>query len=92
MKLLADENVHSDIVRGVRNAGYNILFVPEIGLAGCDDKIILDYSEKHNLILISGDKDFGGLIEFGALWGMGKVILIRYRLINISRIINLNPA
>jgi len=39
------------------------------------------------LILISGDKDFGGIIEFGALWGRGKVILLRYRLINIQRIV-----
>lgn len=38
------------------------------------------------MILLSGDKDFGGLIEFGTLWGRGKVILLRYRLINIDRI------
>ena len=33
------------------------------------------------MILISGDKDFGGLIEFGTLWGLGKVILLRYHLV-----------
>lgn len=87
IKILADENVHSDIVRGLRKAGYEVLFVPEIGLAGKDDQTILEYSEKHNLILLSGDKDFGGLIEFGTLWGKGKVILLRYRLINITRIV-----
>lgn len=38
------------------------------------------------MILLSGDKNFGGLIEFGTLWGRGKVILLRYRLINTSRI------
>lgn len=88
MKILADENIHADIVRGLRKAGYDALFVPEIGLAGCDDERILEYSEKHDLVLLSGDKDFGGLIEFGTLWGRGKVILLRYRLININRIIN----
>ncbi|MBM2834584.1 MAG: hypothetical protein HW406_1745 [Candidatus Brocadiaceae bacterium] len=46
----------------------------------------MEYSERHDLILLSGDKDFGGLIEFGTLWGRGKVILLRYRLINIDRI------
>ena len=86
-KILADENVHIDIVNGLRKAGYEVLFVPEIGLAGKDDQTILEYSEKHNLILLSGDKDFGGLIEFGTLWGEGKVILLRYRLINIARIV-----
>lgn len=88
MKILADENVHADIVSGLRNAGYDVLFVPEIGFAGCDDESILEYSEKHDLVLLSGDKDFGGLIEFGTLWGRGKVILLRYRLINVNRIIN----
>lgn len=39
------------------------------------------------MTLISGDKDFGCLIEFGTLWGRGKVILLRYRLININRIL-----
>lgn len=87
IKLLADENVHSDIVRGLSKAGYEILFAQEIGLAGKDDQKILEYSEKHNLILLSGDKDFGGLLEFGSLWGKGKVILLRYRLINIARIV-----
>ncbi|GAN32883.1 MAG: hypothetical protein DYG83_00845 [Candidatus Brocadia sp. AMX2] len=32
------------------------------------------------MILLSGDKDFGGLIEFGTLWGRGKVILLRAKL------------
>jgi predicted nuclease of predicted toxin-antitoxin system len=47
----------------------------------------LEHAEKNDLILISGDKDFGGLIEFGPLWGQGKVILLRYRVINPNRIV-----
>lgn len=64
-----------------------MFYVPEIGLAGSSDEKILAYAIKHNLILLSGDKDFGGLIEFGALWGSGKVILLRHHLINIARIV-----
>ncbi|HEB11925.1 MAG TPA: hypothetical protein ENI06_12025 [Spirochaetales bacterium] len=61
--------------------------VIDIGLAGHNDREILEYSEKNDLILISGDKDFGGLVEFGTLWGRGKVILLRYRLINVDQIV-----
>lgn len=68
MKILVDENIHTGIINGLRNAGFETLFVPEAGLAGCDDEKILEYSERHDLILLSGDKDFGGLIEFGTLW------------------------
>jgi len=87
MRILANENLHTEIVRGLQEANHEVLFVPDIGLAGHKDREILEYSEKNDLILISGDKDFGGIIEFGALWGRGKVILPRYRLINIQRIV-----
>ncbi|BBO18463.1 conserved hypothetical protein [Candidatus Brocadia pituitae] len=86
MKILADENIYTGILNELRKAGFEILTITEAGLAGCKDQKILEYSERHDLILLSGDKDFGGLIEFGTLWGRGKVILLRYRLINTSRI------
>ena len=87
MKILADENIHIDIIRGLRDKGHEVLLVQEAGLAGEKDRTILEYSEKNNLVLITGDKDFGGLIEFGTLWGRGKVILFRYRSINIKKIV-----
>lgn len=87
MRFLANENLHAEIVRGLRQANYEVLFVPNLGLAGHKDHEILEYSEKNDLIVISGDKDFGGLIEFGPLWGRGKVILLRYRFIDIQRIV-----
>src|SRR3990170_5764508 len=87
MRILADENLHFDIVLRLRQANHEVISVSDVGLAGHKDLKILEYSEKHNLILISGDKDFGGLIEFGTLWGRGKVILLRYRFTNINRIV-----
>jgi len=85
MRILANENLHTDIIRRLREEKFEVIFVPDIGLAGHKDREILEHAEKNDLVLISGDKDFGGLIEFGALWGRGKVILLRYRLLNISR-------
>lgn len=87
MRILANENLHFEVVQGLRGQNHEVFFVPEIGLAGQKDNIILEYSDKQKLILISGDKDFGGLIEFGKLWGRGKVILLRYRIINTKRIV-----
>ncbi|NOG41279.1 DUF5615 family PIN-like protein [Candidatus Brocadia sinica] len=72
--------MHIGIINELRKAGFEILFIPEVELAGCDDLKILEYSERYDLILLSGDKDFGGLIEFGTLWGRGKVILLRAKL------------
>jgi predicted nuclease of predicted toxin-antitoxin system len=87
MRLLADENVHADVIRGLRQANYEVLSVQDTGLNGRKDREILEYSEKQDLILITGDKDFGGLIEFGALWGRGRVVLLRYNLINVSQMV-----
>jgi len=84
--ILAGENVHIDIIHRLRQNNYEVLSARDVGLAGHKDREILQYSEEHNLILISGDKDFGGLIEFGPLWGRGKVILLRYHLIKTERI------
>src|SRR3989304_6806139 len=88
MRILADENLHFDIVLRLRQANHEVVLVSDVGLAGHKDLKILEYAEKENLILISGDKDFGGLVEFGTLWGRGKVILLRYRIININRIVS----
>lgn len=87
MRILADENLHFEIVQGLRRENHEVFFVPEIGLAGRRDSVILDYAEKRKLIVVSGDKDFGGLIEFGTLWGRGKVILLRYNIINPKKIV-----
>lgn len=87
MHILADENIHVDIIQGLLQRNQQILSVQDVDLTGHNDSEILEYCEEHDLILISGDKDFGGLIEFGTLWGCGRVILLRYRLININRIL-----
>jgi len=84
LKLLADENVHSEIIAYLRSKGYEIITAIDEGLAGSKDYEVLAYTEKHDRILLTGDKDFGGLLEFGILYGRGKVILLRYTTMNIK--------
>jgi hypothetical protein len=38
MRFLADENLHIEIVRGLRQANYEVLFVPDLGPAGHKDR------------------------------------------------------
>ena len=87
IRILSDENVHADIVSGLRQKGFDVVTAVESGLAGRKDIEVLDFAEKHDLLLISGDKDFGGLIEFGSLWGRGRVLLLRYQLLNVNKIV-----
>lgn len=46
MRFLADENLHIEIVRGLRQANVEVLFVPDLGLAGHKDREILEYLRK----------------------------------------------
>jgi predicted nuclease of predicted toxin-antitoxin system len=87
IRILSDENVHADIVSGLRQEGFDLVTAVESGLAGRKDIEILEYAENHNLLLLTGDKDFGGLIEFGSLWGRGRVLLLRYQLLNVGKIV-----
>ncbi|MBM4039635.1 MAG: hypothetical protein FJ290_14095 [Planctomycetes bacterium] len=87
MRILADENLHAGVVQDLRREGHQVLFAPDVGLGATEDRSILGYAEEHGLVVVSGDKDFGGLIEFGPLWGRGKVVLLRYRLLRIGPIV-----
>jgi predicted nuclease of predicted toxin-antitoxin system len=85
-KILADENVHSEIVDRLMKHGHDVVTAVQAGLAGRDDRHVLDWAESRNRVLLTGDKDFGGLLEFGPLYQQGKVILLRYEIINVQRI------
>jgi len=87
IRILSDENVHTDIISGLRKEGFDLVTAVEAGLAGRKDREILDYAEEHDLVVLSGDKDFGGLLEFGKLWGTGRVLLLRYQVLNPHKIV-----
>ena len=87
MKLLADENVHKEIVAALRSDGHDVLWVVESGLAGSDDITLLELARSEGRIIITSDKDFGELVEFDTQMLPVGIILLRYRFINIARII-----
>ena len=88
LKFFADENVHSEIISSLREKSLDIMTVFDAALAGRKDYEILEYCQKRGFILLTGDKDFGGLLEFGCLFGKGKVVLFRYTLMNIQKIVS----
>ena len=86
MCLLADENVPVVVTTVLRRTQHDVVLAREAGLAGHQDQELLAYAEREGRVLLTGDKDFGGLLEFGPLHGRGKVILLRYVMINMQRI------
>ena len=63
LRLFADENVHVDIIASLRKEGFDVITVIEVGLVAHKDYQILEYAEKEKRTLITGDKDFGGLLK-----------------------------
>lgn len=76
MKLLADENIESEIVAALRHAGHTVSDIKETA-PGIDDTEVLTMASNSESILITNDKDFGELIYRDRLVSKG-VILLRF--------------
>ena len=72
---VADENIESEIVKVLRELGYETMQVADSS-PGAEDEKILRKAQHHGCILITNDKDFGELI-FRQKRATAGVILIR---------------
>jgi len=59
--ILADENIHPEVIKFLREQAKNVSFVLEEGLAGQDDLKILHYAYQEKRIVLTHDSDFGEL-------------------------------
>ncbi|MBW3625892.1 MAG: DUF5615 family PIN-like protein [Armatimonadetes bacterium] len=55
--LLADENLHGALVRGLREShpDLDLVTVIEIGMSGAEDPVILEWAASQGRILLTGD-------------------------------------
>ena len=58
LRLLADENLNADIVRGLllRRPDLDVVRVQDVGLAGADDPAVLAWAADHNRIILTHDR------------------------------------
>lgn len=57
-RFLADQNVPKDIIIDLKDYGFSIKTVIEVGLSGHPDENINQYANRKKLILLTTDKDF----------------------------------
>jgi predicted nuclease of predicted toxin-antitoxin system len=57
-KLLADENIHPDVVRFLRQQGCDVRDIHELGLAGQGDDAVLAAAYHDRRIVLTHDGDF----------------------------------
>lgn len=59
--LLADENVHPQVIAGLRAAGCDVESVLESGLGGTDDLGVVRHAFASGRVILTHDSDFGTL-------------------------------
>lgn len=64
--LLADENIHPEVVAYLRDEGLDISSIAEQGQFGLSDANVMRQAFKAGRIVLTHDSDFGGLALTGA--------------------------
>jgi predicted nuclease of predicted toxin-antitoxin system len=59
--LLADENIHRDVVAGLRTRGLDVLTVFDAEMVGHPDLDILNRAQSTGRVILTHDSDFGVL-------------------------------
>lgn len=76
LRFLADESCDFAVVRALRAAGFDVVAVSEVMIRSVDRDLI-EQASREQRILITEDKDFGGLV-FASYIDSPGVILIRF--------------
>jgi predicted nuclease of predicted toxin-antitoxin system len=66
--ILADENVHPEVIEFLRNVGLDVDSVAEQGNFGLSDTGVLQQATEAERVVLTHDSDFGGLALMGAIF------------------------
>ncbi len=65
MKFLADQDVFAITIRFLQSLGHDVLPAAQLGLAQAEDAELLRSARTKGRLLITRDRDFGGLVFVG---------------------------
>jgi len=74
LKFLTDQDVYVVTVRFLRELGHDVLTAAEAGLSRSDDSALLARAVQEGRIMVTRDKDYGGLVFVNRL-GAGVILL-----------------
>lgn len=64
--LLADENIHPEVIAFLRQEGFDVESIAEQGQFGRADADVLKQATQAGRVVLTHDSDFGGLVLLGA--------------------------
>jgi len=83
VKFLADECTFDSTVEFLRNEGWDVTTVKEIGLRGAKDPEVLNKAQEMEAVFITRDSDFGDVRRFPPSAYQGVIVLkMTYRTSN----------
>ncbi|QJB34039.1 DUF5615 family PIN-like protein [Chitinophaga oryzae] len=74
--ILADENIHSYIVKTLRDEGFGVTSVTELS-KGIKDEEVIQWALKNDYLLLTEDKDFGEWVFAHHIKNL-SVLFLRY--------------
>lgn len=74
MKFLLDQDVYAATARFIKNLGHDVITAGEIGYSQATDSELLRIAAEEDRIMITRDRDFGGLVFVEKL-GSGVIYL-----------------
>ena len=74
-KFLADECTFDSTVEFLRNEGWDVMTIKEIGLRGAKDFQVLNKAQEMGSVLITRDSDFGDIRRFPPSAHCGIIVL-----------------
>jgi len=74
LRLAADENFNSDIVRGLlrRKPGLDIVRIQDVGLSGADDPTVLEWAAQEGRVLLTHDVTTITRYAYGSATRLGQ--------------------
>ena len=63
MKFLADQDVYAKTIGFLKGLGHDVVPVGQLGLAQAEDVELLGVAHEQGRILVTRDRDFGGLVS-----------------------------
>ena len=74
--ILADENIHSFIIKTLREAGFTVVSVTELS-KGIKDEQVIQWALEENYTVLTEDKDFGEWVFAHHIKNL-SVLFLRY--------------
>ncbi len=75
LRWLTDENVPRQIIRLLRERGFDVADIRERGLEGSKDPQVIELARRENRVLVTTDKDFSNIILYPPNTHRGSVVL-----------------